>query len=110
MVLLVIFLGFLCFIGKILFFPTYTKQVSVYFLDHEPKHTRRWNGGVKELSPASWSAHILLEGKNVDCDITHSLYSALITEPSDKRVALLSYHHALFSDAIVCERLDTVIK
>lgn len=99
----------LFFIGKNYIFSTQTKQVSVYLLDAIPKHTRRWSGGIKELSPARWRAYILFEGKNVNCDIDKSLYSTLKKESNNKRYAQLSYHYALFSDEIICERLDALM-
>ena len=100
---------FLFFIENKSVLPTHTKQVSVYFLDVVPKHMRRWIGGVIDLSPATWNAHILLEGKNVVCDISYSLYSMLKKTSNNERFGLLRYHHALFSDEIVCERLDAIV-
>lgn|GEM_PF-5829261 len=105
-VLLLSVLSVLFIIGNRFLFPTYTKQVAVYFIDNVPKHTRRGVGGVRELSSASWSAHILVDGKNVVCDIPSSLYMMLKNSTDNARFAVLYYRHAIFSDALVCERLD----
>lgn len=99
----------LLFIGKGFILSTHTTQVSVYFLDAIPKHTKRWRGGIKEVSPARWQASMLFEGKNVNCDITKSLYSTLKMASNNKRYAQLSYHYSMFSDEIVCERLDVLM-
>lgn len=99
-------LGFIFITVNYFIIPTHTSQVSVYFLDSVHKHTRRWMGGVKEISPATWSAHILIEGKNVVCDIPNSLYSTLKNLSDNNRFAVLHYHYAIFSDDIVCEQLD----
>jgi hypothetical protein len=89
--------------------PTHTSQVVVYFLDLIPKHTLRTIGGVKNISPSAWSAHVMIEGKSVICDISSSVYATLKAESNEKRLGLLSYHHALFSDEMVCEQLEPII-
>lgn len=87
-------------------FRTHNEQVSIFLIDSIPKHKKRWAGGIKELSPAKWNAHMLIEGKNVVCDIPSSLYSTFKKLSNINRIGLLHYHHAFFSNEIICDQLD----
>jgi hypothetical protein len=88
------------------YFNSHSERVSIFLIDAVPRHTKRWIGGVKELSPARWDAHTLIEGKNVVCDIPSSIYSAFKKTSANNRIALVHFHYSLFSNEIICEQLD----
>lgn len=96
------------FVNKF-YFSAHSERVSIFHIDAIPRHTKRWIGGVKKLSPTQWNAHTLIEGKNVVCDISSSIYSAFKKTSENNRIALVHFHHSLFSDEIICDQLELVI-
>lgn len=108
--LLTTIVGLIFFIENNSILPSHSNQVSIYFLDSSPQHTKRTRSGRHEvITPAMWKAYILLEGKNVVCDISSDLYMKLKNNSNNQRVGLLHYHHAFFSDKIVCEKLEALV-